>query len=246
MRGCSRTLAQALPTAILGYQFKDKTLLEAALTHPSSTDALQANLRLRHQRLEFFGDAVWSFYVSDALISLWPEASEGELTLRRARLISAAALSEMARTHGLPPLIKLSRGEASSGGRERASVLSSVFEAVIGAIYLDGGKEEIRRFARRVCSEGTGEKEIAHDPKTRLQHFTQSRFRSVPRYCLVRRCGPPHAPTFEIEVRIGESPIGRGIGRTRRQAELEAALQALACLPTLLSTTSSSHFFLNH
>ncbi|HWQ70612.1 MAG TPA: ribonuclease III domain-containing protein, partial [Patescibacteria group bacterium] len=119
-------------------------LLEAALTHPSSTDSSQADVRLRYQRLEFLGDAVWSLYVSDALVSLLPTASEGELTQRRAGLVSATALADMAQLHGLAPLLVLSKGEELTGGRHKIRVLSSSFEAVIGAIYLDGGVEAIR------------------------------------------------------------------------------------------------------
>lgn len=231
MRVSSRASLQKPPGPILGYQFRNPDLLEAALTHPSSTDPTQADVRLRYQRLEFLGDAVWSFFISDVLVSLWPTASEGELTMRRARLISAAGLAEIAKAHGIPPLIILSKGEESTGGRARASILSSVLEAVIGAIYLDGGAEDVRRLARGACLGRLGGEEVAPDPKTALQQFTQSRFRLVPRYRLLLRSGPPHAPTFEVEVRVGRSPIGRGSGRSRQEAEHEAALMALASLP---------------
>jgi len=237
---------QNLPSSVLGYQFRDLTLLEAALRHPSSTDNSEAALRLRYQRLEFLGDAVWSFYVSDALVSQWPTASEGELTIRRARLVSAAALAEMAKTHGIPLLIVLSKGEEASGGRERPSILSSVFEAVIGAIYLDGGTEDIQRLARCTCSGQLDGTEIAKDPKTALQQLTQARYRITPRYRLLRRSGPPHAPTFEVEIRVGQARIGRGSGRSRQEAEREAALLALTSLPSLLSTISGSEVPSNH
>lgn len=240
MRGEARIPLQELPTSALGYHFRDRTLLEAALTHPSSTDATQVMLRLHHQRLEFLGDAVWGFSISDVLIALWPMASEGELTLRRARLVSASALAEIAERHGITSLIRLSKGEESAGGRQRPSILSSVFEAIIGAIYLDGGRDEIQRLASQACSEWIADKTPSPDSKTLLQHLLQARFRSAPRYCLIRRTGPSHAPTFEIEVRIGRSAIGRGIGRSRQEAEHEAARQALTLLPTSLSTTSSS------
>ena len=111
---------QPLPTCVFGHQFKDLTLLEAALTHPSSTTHSQADARLLHQRLEFLGDAVWSLCVSDALVALLPTASEGELTLRRARLVSAAALAEIAKIHRIPSLIILNKGEETSGGRHEA------------------------------------------------------------------------------------------------------------------------------
>lgn len=237
---------QDLPAVVCGHQFRDVTLLEAALRHPSSTDNSQADLRRRYQRLEFLGDAVWSFYVSDALVSQWPTASEGELTLRRARLVSGAALAEMATIHGIPPLIVLGKGEESTGGRQRASTLSSVFEAVIGAIYLDGGTEDIQRLARCTCSGQLGGTEISEDPKSALQQLTQARYRSTPRYRLLRRSGPPHAPTFEVEVRVTRLPIVKGSGRSRQEAEREAALLALTLLHNPLSTISGSEVPSNH
>ena len=246
MSSSARAAAQDLPASICGHRFRDLTLLEAALTHPSSTDNSQAGLRLRYQRLEFLGDAVWSLYVSDALVALLPTASEGELTLRRARLVSAAALAEIAKIDRIPSLIILNKGEEASGGRHRASILSSVFEAVIGAVYVDGGAEAIRGLARSACTDLLCSEEIVHDPKTALQLLTQSRLRLAPRYRLLRRTGPPHAPTFQVEVRVRRSPIGRGSGRSRQEAEYEAARIALTSLPSLFSTTSSGKSLPNH
>ena len=120
MNSSARAAAQPLPTSICGHQFRNLTLLEAALTHPSCTDSSRADLRLRYQRLKFLGDAVWSLYVSDALIALLPTASEAELTLRRARLVSAAALAEIAKIHRIPSLIILNKGEEATGGRPEA------------------------------------------------------------------------------------------------------------------------------
>ena len=235
-----RASANNLPTSVLGHQFRDLTLLEAALTHPSSTNTAQADVRLRYQRLEFLGDAVWSLYVSDALVSLLPTASEGELTIRRASLVSGAALAEMAQSHGLAPLLLLSKGEELTGGRQKARVLSSAFEAVIGAIYLDDGAAQIRGLAREACIKALSGEAMDHDPKTALQQLAQSLLRATPRYRLVCRSGPPHAPTFEVEVVVERSPIAKGKGRSRQEAEQEAARAALRSLPDLVSTTSSS------
>lgn len=218
------------PLSFCGYQFQNIELLEAALTHPSSTDPSQADVRLRYQRLEFLGDAVWSLYVSDALVSLLPTASEGELTQRRAGLVSATALADMAQLHGLAPLLVLSKGEELTGGRHKTRVLSSSFEAVIGAIYIDGGIEAIRDLAREACVNTLEGEQVTLDPKTALQQLAQSLLHATPRYRLVRRSGPPHAPTFEIEVIVGRSPIAKGKGRNRQEAERAAARDALRSL----------------
>lgn len=215
-------------------------LLEAALTHPSSTDPSQASARLRYQRLEFLGDAVWSLYVSDILVSLLPTASEGELTLRRAELVNTTALAEMARRHGLQSLLLLSKGEESTGGRHKTRILSSAFEAIIGAIYLDGGTAHIRDLARDACLKALEGEGLAPDPKSALQHLTQSITRATPRYRLIRRLGAPHVPTFEVEVIVGHSSIGKGKGPNRQEAEQEAARNALRSLSDQSSTTSSS------
>ncbi len=240
MMKSSQVGAESLPTSIFGHQFQDLTLLKAALTHPSSTEPSQADVRLRYQRFEFLGDAVWSLYVSDALVSLLPTASEGELTIRRARLVSGAALAEMAQFHGLAPLLLLSKGEELTGGRQKARVLSTAFEAVIGAIYLDGGAGKIRDLAREVCVNALNGEGLDHDPKTALQQLVQSLRRATPRYRLVCRSGPPHAPTFEVEVVVERSPIAKGKGRSRQEAEQEAARSALKSLLDPSSTTSSS------
>ena len=231
--------ARSLPAVVCGHRFRDSTLLQAALIHPSATDPKQSEARLQYQRLEFLGDAVWTLFVSEALCSLWPTAPEGELTLRRAGLVSAAALAQMARAHELPPLITLSRGEESAGGRERASILSSAFEAVIGAVYLDGGQEEVRRLAYDACLNQLQGGALARDPKATLQELAQSRFGTSPRYRLLGRSGPPHAPVFEVEVRVGQSPIARGQGRSKQEAERAAALEALGVFAGGTSTTSS-------
>jgi ribonuclease III len=230
MKISSSAAAPSPPLALCGHRFRDPALLDAALTHPSSTDPSQADARLRYQRLEFLGDAVWSLYVSDALVSLLPSASEGELTRHRADLVSAAALAQLAQFHGLAPLLVLSKGEESTGGRQKTRVLASTFEAVIGAIYLDGGAEAIRDLAREACLKSLERDCASLDPKTALQQLAQSLLHATPRYRLIRRSGASHAPTFEVEVIVGQSPIGRGNGGNRQEAERAAARDALRSL----------------
>jgi ribonuclease-3 len=194
----------------------------------------------RFQQLEFLGDAVWNLFVTDALVSRSPGAPEGELSLRRTRLVSAVGLAKLANGLGLSPLLILGKGEESSGGRTRASTLSSAFEAVIGAIYLDGGADCIRRLARSVCDQRPSGERPVPDPKTTLQQLAQSRLHLTPRYYVVSRSGSAHSPTFEVEVRFGDSPLGRGSGQSRRDAERDAARRALANLDAGISTISSS------
>jgi ribonuclease-3 len=225
---------------VCGHSFADPRLLQAALTHPSATGPADSRARLLYQRLEFLGDALWSFAVTDALVTLWPTASAGELTRRRARLVSATALAELAAATGVAARVVLSESEESKGARERPSVLSSAFEAVLGAIYLDGGAEQIHRLAWEACLNQLRHGETPDDPKTALQQLAQSRFKAAPRYRVTRRSGPPHAPIFEVEVRIGDAPIGRGRGRNRSEAERAAALAALAdCASSTDSTRCS-------
>lgn len=236
----SRVVAPSPPFAVFGYRFQNPALLEAALTHPSSTDPAQGDIRLRYQRLEFLGDAVWNLHVSDALVSLLPEASEGELTQRRTQLVSAAALAEMALRYGLAPLLVLSKGEESTGGRQKTRILATTLEAVIGAMYLDGGAEAIRELARTVCVNTLTKEQLTPDPKTALQQRVQSLLHSTPRYRLIRRSGTSHAPTFEVEVVVGQLPVASGKGRNRQQAERAAAREALRTWPNPSATISSS------
>jgi ribonuclease-3 len=240
MQRSSPAAAPRSPLALFGYRFRDPALLHAALTHPSSTDPSQSDIRVRYQRLEFLGDAVWNLYVSDALVSLLPTASEGELTQRRSGLVSAAALAELAQLHGLAPLLVLSKGEESTGGRQKTTILATTFEAVIGAIYLDGGIEAIHGLARTACSNTLAEERLTPDPKTALQQRAQSLLHSTPRYRIIRRSGAPHAPMFEVEVMVGQLPIAGGKGRNRQEAERAAAREALRSWPDPSTTISGS------
>jgi ribonuclease-3 len=215
--------------SVFGHRFRDETLLEAALSHPSSVDSSLAHLRRRYQQLEFLGDAVWNCCISEALISLLPGSPEGELSLCRARLVSAAALAELAKSLDLPPLLFLSKGEESTGGRERASILSGGFEAVIGAIYLDGGGALIRRLARSVCDDQLTGAGLPRS-KTTLQQLTQSRFTKPLAiiYFVV-----PALPCPNIRGRSPSRPIGNRPGSGPKQdAEQEAARLAMAALDT--------------
>jgi ribonuclease-3 len=215
----------------LGYRFKDRDRLERALTHRSfAYEKREPGLR-DYERLEFLGDAVLGFVVSDRLSRDDPSASEGVLTRRKQSVVRKETLAESARALGLGEALRLGRGEESSGGRRKASLLADTFEAVVGAIYSDGGLRAARSFVlrqlREVIRVSGGMSDVADDYKTRFQEKVQGRSRVTPRYRMVATSGPPHDRRFEVEVVVGDTVVGRGNGSTRKQAEQEAARQAL-------------------
>lgn len=216
----------------LGYRFEDPALLDTALTHASY--AHESDVEKDYERLEFLGDAVLGFVVADWLCRDDPTASEGDLTRRKQSVVRTEALAEAARRLGLGDSLRLGRGEESTGGRAKASLLADAFEAVLGAVFLDGGIRAGRAFVRRhlgaelAASRGT--RDTAEDYKTRLQEYVQARLRRTPRYRIVSASGPAHALDFEAEVLLGEEILGRGRGKSRKQAEQHAACAALSAL----------------
>jgi ribonuclease-3 len=168
---------------------------------------------------------VLDLLVSDLLMEHWPQADEGVLSQARARAVNAEALAARSRALGLERALRLGHGALKSGGREKPSIQANVFEAVLGAIYLDAGLEAAREL---VCREfDLGGEEALRDPKTRLQELLQRRGDALPRYTLVSESGPPHDRRFEVEVDVEGRALGRGGGRSKRAAEREAALRAL-------------------
>ena len=211
----------------LGYQFQDAGLLELALTHRSAAGG-------NNERLEFLGDAVLGLAMSEALYASHPEADEGTLSRLRARLVRRETLEELARELALGDLLRLGPGELRSGGHRRASILANSLEAVLGAVFLDGGwrvAEEVilRLMSSRLASLDSGED--LRDPKTRLQEFLQARKKMLPSYELRSVEGEGHAQTFVVDCHIdGLSQAVVGSGSSRRRAEQEAASQALQVL----------------
>jgi ribonuclease-3 len=183
-----------------------------------------------NERLEFLGDAVLGVVVAHRLYELRPEAPEGELTVLRAWLVRQSTLARWARQLQLGPHLLLGRGEARGGGRDRPALLSRGFEAVIGAIYLDGGLEAARDvllpFVDPEVESGFSPQRVV-DAKSRLQQVTQARFESTPMYLLVEHSGPGHAPVFMVEVRAGPDVVARGTGHSKRAAQQAAAHAAL-------------------
>lgn len=214
----------------LEHRFRDRSLLATALTHPSYRNEGQA-AQPDNQRLEFLGDAVVNLAVAEALYGRLPGADEGRLTLARAHAVSRRALAEAARRLELGSHLRLGRGarnQDQASGQDR--VLCAAFEAVVGAIFLDAGFETARTFVLRhldFALANPGADAEVKDPKTALQEACQAAAQSPPRYRVTSRTGPDHAPRFEVEVTLPDGRAWLGTGGTRKEAERDAARQAL-------------------
>lgn len=215
------------------YQFKNPLLLEEALTHKSHVNERKGSVCSHNERLEFLGDAVLSLIVSDHLARRYPQLSEGSLSKLKAMLVSEASLAQAARRVKLGTLLRLGRGEERSQGREKNSLLADALEAVIAAVYLDGGLEASRIFTEGVLAQELAQAEAqqgtpgGEDYKTRLQEWCQQRYDQLPQYDIVRESGPDHQKSFDVEVRVNGSVAGIGQGLSKKEAEQMAAQQAL-------------------
>ena len=206
----------------LGYTFRDVSLLETALTHPS----LGGDKHIPHyQRLEFLGDAVLELAVSRYLFTHYPNVQEGKLTFARARLVREETLFAASKKYGLSDFIRLSVGEEHTGGREKPSIVSDVMEAVFAAVYLDGGYEQAEKLILSTLSEA-----LAGDPftgttdhKSRLQMFTQKNGGNTPVYELVSASGEAHKPTFTMRVLLNGRELATGTGSSKQAAQQQAA-----------------------
>ena len=211
----------------LGVSFRDAGLFDVALTHRSF--AYENDITQTNERLEFLGDAILNLCVTDLLYARFPDLLEGDLAKLRASLVSEAALAEIAGELGLGEAVLLGRGERLSGGTRKPSIMADALEAVLGAIYLDGGIQTIRRVVRTLFGprvEAAAGKEIPKDAKTRLQELVTRRYGVLPRY-RVTGFGPDHEKRFRAEVFVNERFGGRGEGRSKKEAEQAAATHAL-------------------
>lgn len=208
---------------IPGYRFRDQRLLELALTHPSAGSP-------DNQRLEFLGDAVLEFLVSERLYRAYPDKAEGELTRLRAQLVCEEMLSVLADEMRLGDALRVAPGEERTGGRKRPSVLCDTMEAVIAAVYLDGGLDAVRKLVDGLLPDPKELIGSARDSKSLLQERLQSIGEPAPVYKLIRQNGPPHDPLFEVAVFRGDVELARGEGRSKKQAEQAAAREALALI----------------
>ncbi|HEY7983363.1 MAG TPA: ribonuclease III [Ktedonobacterales bacterium] len=214
----------------IGHTFTQPDLLLDALTHRSFVHEFAAPGVVSNERLEFLGDAALALVSADYLYRAAPDATEGDLTAVRAALVRASTLATLARQLRLGRYLRLGRGEEATGGRQRDLLLASAFEAVLGALFLDGGLAAVRALleprlaplARDLLASGR-----VKDDKSLLQEQAQAQLGITPTYHVVESSGPSHQPSFTVEVRLGERAVGRGGGRNKRQAEQAAAHEAL-------------------
>lgn len=216
----------------IGYRFRNPGLLLRALTHPSYVNE-HPEAGLDNQRLEFLGDAVLGMAVADWIFRHYPEFQEGEMTRLRAALVREESLARFALDLGLGALLRLGRGEEEAGGRERPANLGDGLEALVAALYLDGGLEPVYGLVHRLVAptaQAVLEADADKDAKSRLQEWAQGERGVTPHYRIVAEDGPAHARTFVAEVLLDQEVVGRGQGRSKQAAERAAAQQALQAL----------------
>jgi ribonuclease-3 len=223
--------------SVLGYSFRDPRWLYQSLMHSSRLpERSEEEPAESNEKLEFLGDAVLELVVSEELVREFPDWSEGQLSKSRARLVNATAISLSAQRLGLGKYLRLGRGEEKTGGRTKPALLADAYEALIAAIYLDGGLESARGFVKRTLVEGVMAVEaerIGHtDHKSALQEFLQSQGISAAAYYVIDESGPDHQKVFRVEVRIAGQVNAVGTGKTKKEAEQSAAVAALLQLST--------------
>lgn len=218
----------------LGYTFRDPALLALALTHKSFENENRRQTGEHNERLEFLGDAVLDLAVSDLLMARWQDYREGELSKIRASLVNETVLCEMARGLGLERKLRLGTGERRTGGHLKPRLLASALEALLGAIFVEAGYECCRQVLDRLYQERLEALDLsthfAQDFKTRLQELVQERFKSTPVYIVAAAEGPDHDKVFSVQVVIQEKVLGTGTGKSKKQAEQEAARWAMEVL----------------
>ena len=211
----------------IGYSFNQKGLLRQALTHSSYANEKHMKKGSDNERLEFLGDAVLELVSSDFLYKNYPNLPEGDLTKLRASIVCEPTLALCTEPLELGKYLYLGKGEDLTGGRTRKSILSDALEAVIGAIYLDGGFTNAKEFIHKFIMTDIEHKKLFYDSKTILQEVVQGNYNEALHYELVAEEGPDHDKRFSVEALIGDKVIGHGVGHTKKAAEQQAAYQAL-------------------
>ncbi|MEX2246486.1 MAG: ribonuclease III [Dehalococcoidia bacterium] len=217
--------------AQLGLTFKDQGLLRQALVHTSYLNENPGIGVGSNERLEFLGDAALGLVVAQQLFADYPDVDEGKLTELRAHLVRRDTLARAAGRYELGEYLQLGRGEDAAGGRRRPTNLARAYEALVGAIFLDGGLAKVRAFVRRSLRDEFTKLRLSgmpYDPKSRLQELIQSRWQTTPSYRLLKTEGPDHARRFTVQVIVGGKALGTGEGRSKQMAEKDAAQRALA------------------
>ena len=211
----------------IGYEFKDESLLKQALTHSSYANEKHMKRLSDNERLEFLGDAILEAVSSEFLFLNYKELPEGDLTRLRASMVCEPTLAFCAKDIRLGEYVFLGKGEDLTGGRQRKSVLSDAMEAVIGAIFLDGGFDEAKKFILTYIMTDIEHKRMFYDSKTILQEVCQGQFKQNVTYELLSEEGPDHAKKFTVQVLVGREVLGTGTGNTKKSAEQEAAYHGL-------------------
>ncbi len=219
--------------AYIGHRFEDRGLLDNALTHRSFVNENSASACKDNERLEFLGDAVLELTVSDMLMRKFPDCAEGELSILRASVVNEQPLAKLARRFRIGEFLLLGKGEEASGGRTKSSLLANAFESVVAAMYLDVGFDRTAAFIGRLFEPliETGTVAVVYrDYKTAAQEICQNFFKEFPRYVMISETGPDHEKRFETSLVIGERVIATGTGRSKKEAEQQAAKKALETL----------------
>lgn len=211
----------------IGYIFRDSTLLRQAMTHSSYANEQKILKQQNYERLEFLGDAVLELVSSESLFRMQPEMPEGKMTKMRSSCVCEQALAFCARDIELAKYMRLGKGEEATGGRERDSIIADMCEALIGAIYIDGGFTNAKEFVSKFILEDMENKQLFYDSKTILQEIIQADSKDSLIYDLVKEDGPDHDKLFLVDARLGGEKIGTGQGRTKKAAEQQAAYSAI-------------------
>jgi ribonuclease-3 len=223
--------AREIVEKALGYRFRDISRFVEALTHKSfSNEQISQTPPPHNERLEFLGDAVLELIVSDHIFQRFPELDEGQLTRIRAEVVNEKSLARIGRSIGLGECLLLGKGEEQSGGRQKASLIADAFEALLGAVFSDGGFEQASNVVLPIFVDSINQaanRKEGMDYKTRLQEWLQARKLGVPSYTMIASEGPDHKKTFTSQVSCDGKVLGQGRGRTKKAAEQEAARQAL-------------------
>jgi ribonuclease III len=217
----------------LGYRFRDLSLLDRALTHVSSAHEDPDHRTRHYEPLEFLGDSVLGFLIAVMLHKRAPEGGEGGKSRLKAHLVSAPSLARRAEALALPECLRLGRGEEKTGGRQKTALWGNAYEAVIAALYLDGGIEAAQRFVEREFGTEMDalDGSAVQDFKTRLQEILQADGQEPPRYVVIEELGPSHRRLFRVQCLIAERPVAEGEGYSKKEAQQEAARRALEALP---------------